>query len=256
MNLKIFFALIERDLRITLKHLGDITYRVAMLPFILTLVFGYILPGIGQVPKDFPNLMFSGILGASLVVGGIHGVAIALILDFGLTREIEEQLMAPISIKWVGIAKMVTGILESWLGGVIVFPIVWLLMSGNLSITISSIGLFIIIFVLAGLTSASLGLLLGTIFKPQQIAVMFPGVLIPIVLLGATFYSWERLSLIPWIKVLVLLDPLTYVSESFRAVFTPQIPHMDPLYSLLGLIFSTIIMGFVGLKRFIKKAVI
>jgi ABC-2 type transport system permease protein len=200
--------------------------------------------------------MFSGILGASLVVGGIHGVAITLILDFGLTKEIEEQLMAPIGIKWVGIAKMVTGILESWLGGVIVFPIVWLLMSGNLSIAISNIGLFIIIFVLAGFTSASLGLLLGTIFKPQQIAVMFPGVLIPIVLLGATFYSWEGLSLIPWVKVLVLLDPLTYVSESFRAVFTPQIPHMDPGYSLLGLILSATIMGFVGLKRFVRKAVV
>jgi ABC-2 type transport system permease protein len=256
MSLKIFFALIERDLRVTLKHIGDITYRVAMLPFILTLVFGYILPGIGQVPKDFSNLMFSGILGASLVVGGIHGVAIALILDFGLTREIEEQLMAPINIKWVGVAKMITGIFESWLGGVIVLPIVWLLMSDSLSITISNVGLFIIIFVFAGLTSASLGLLLGTLFKPQQIAVMFPGVLIPIVLLGATFYSWEGLSLIPWVKVIVLLDPLIYVSESFRAVFTPQITHMDLGYSLLGLILSTTMMGFVGLRRFVRKAIV
>lgn len=48
-------------------------------------------------------------------------------------------------------------------------------------LSFANVGYFLPVLLLAGLTSASLGLLLGTIIKPKQIPAMFPGVLIPMI---------------------------------------------------------------------------
>ena len=52
----------------------------------------------------------------------------------------------------------------------------------------------IIVLILIAISSASLGLLVGTLVKPSQIAAMFPGFLMPVVFLGAIFYSWHQLQ--------------------------------------------------------------
>lgn len=42
-----------------------------------------------------------------------------------------------------------------------------------------------------------MGLLVGTIIKPSQIAAMFPGFLMPVVFLGSIFYTWHQLAPLP-----------------------------------------------------------
>lgn len=250
-----FWAMVQRDLLITFRRFGEFAYRVAMLPFMFLLLFGFILPSIGQVPETFPTLMFAGILGMSVMVAGIHGVAIPIALDFGVSREIEDRLLAPVHPKQVAYAKMVLGALEAWIGGLIVLPLAWLLMGGRLIIVFENVGYFVPVLVLAGLTSASLGLLLGTIVKPSQIPALFPGFLIPMVLLGATFFSWPDLAVIPLVQVFVLIDPLVYVSEAFRAIFTPGIAHMPLGYSLVGMASASVIMAWIGIRRFVRMAI-
>ena len=54
-----------------------------MLPFVLILLYGYILPKNGIIDSNFPNMMFPGMLGMIILVAGIHGTAVPLtILDF------------------------------------------------------------------------------------------------------------------------------------------------------------------------------
>lgn len=250
-----FWAMVERDLTITFRHFKEFAYRVAMLPFTFIFLFGFVLPAIGQVPETFPTLMFAGILGMSVMVAGIHGVAIPISLDFGVSREIEDRLLAPVYPAQVAMAKMVVGVLEAWLGGLIVLPLAWLIMGSRLDVAFENVGYFLPILILAGLTSASLGLLLGTIIKPSQIPAMFPGFLIPMVLLGATFFPWPALAVIPAVQVFVLIDPLLYVSEAFRAIFTPGIPHMALEFSLLGMAATTVLMAWIGIRRFVRMAI-
>ena len=250
-----FWAMVQRDLLVTFRDFWEFAYRVAMLPFMFILLFGFILPTIGQVPEGFPTLMFAGILGMSVMVSGIHSVAIPISLDFGTTREIEDRLLAPLHPRYVAFSKMTIGVLEAWLGGLIVLPLAWLIMGANLSVTFENVGYFVPILILAGLTSASLGILLGTIVKPPQIPALFPGFLIPMVLLGATFFPWPELSAIPWLQVLVLINPLLYVSEAFRAIFTPEISHMPVEYSLLGMTLFTVLMAWVGTRRFVGMSI-
>lgn len=251
-----FKTMVKRDLVIQARDKWEFVFRVAMLPFVLILLYGYILPRVGILSSDFPSQMFPGMVGMSILVTGIHGTAVPLTMDFNMKREIEDRIQAPINVRVVAYAKMFVGILESWIGGLIVLPISLLFMASSLQlkIDIQSILLLIPILILVAVCSATLGLLVGTIIKPSQIAAMFPGFLMPLVFTGAIFFSWNSLKAVPIIQKLVLINPLLYVNEALRAVLTPQITHMPLLYSISGVILSTIIMGYFGAKRFIRMA--
>lgn len=249
-----FFAMVQRDLLVTLRDKWEFVFRVAMLPFILILTYGYILPSIGILPESFPTQMFAGMIGMSMLITGIHGTAVPFTMDFNNLHEIEDRLQAPVSVNLVAFAKMLVGIIESFIGGLIVLPISLIFMGSRirLQFDMSMLPIFILILLLIAIASATLGLLVGTIVKPMQIAAMFPGFLMPVVFLGAIFFSWKSLSVIPVIQGIVLINPLVYANEALRAILTPQIPHMSLLLSIGGLILAIVIMGFFGFKRFHK----
>lgn len=251
-----FKTMVKRDLVIQARDKWEFVFRVAMLPFVLILLYGYILPRVGIVAADFPNQMFPGMVGMSILVTGIHGTAVPLTMDFNMSREIEDRLQAPVNVSVVALAKMFVGILESWIGGLIVLPISLIFMSGSLNLNVSgqSLLMLIPILLISAICSATLGLLVGTIIKPSQIAAMFPGFLMPMVFTGAIFFSWNSLSVTPIIQKLVLINPLLYVNEALRAILTPGIEHMPILYSFIGILLSTLIMGYFGAKRFVKMS--
>lgn len=251
-----FKNMVKRDLIIQLRDKWKFVFRVAMLPFILILTYGYVLPRIGLLPPNFPNRMFSGMIGMSMLITGIHGTAVPFTMDFNNLREIEDRLLAPVHISIIALAKMVVGIIESFIGGVIVLPISLIFMGNALDIVVTpeQILMLIPVLILISIASACLGLLVGTIIKPMQIAAMFPGFLMPAVFLGAIFFSWGDLSATPIIQKIVLVNPLVYANEALRSILTPNITHMPMLYSIIGLIISIFIMGYWGGKRFTKMA--
>lgn len=256
-NKKVFMTMVKRDLLIQSRDFGEFIFRVAMLPFILILTYGYVLPKIGILDKSFPNQMFPGMVGMSLLVTGIHGTAVPLSMDFNNSREIEDRLQAPVNVNLAAYAKMFVGIIEALIGALIVLPISIIFMKSglNLSLTTADIPVLVGVILLSAVTSATLGLLVGTIVKPQQIAAMFPGFLMPVIFTGAIFFSWEALSVIPVMKYLVLLNPLVYINEALRSIMVKDIVSMPFLISILGIVIFTIIMGYFGMKRFKKMAV-
>ena len=194
-----FWAMIKRDLLVQWRDKGEFIFRVAMLPFILILVYGFMLPTVGILPATFPTHMFCGMIGMSMLITGIHGTAVPVSMDFHNLREIEDRLLVSVSTRTVAYAKMFVGILESFIGGLIVLPISLIFMGSKITIqmTLSSLPLLILVLVLTAMASAALGLLVGTIVKPSQIAAMFPGFLMPVVFLGSIFYTWNQLAPLP-----------------------------------------------------------
>ena len=83
---------------------------------------------------------------------------------------------------------------------------------------------------LACLVFSALGLVLGCVFEPRNIGLMFGFIVLPITFLGGTYYQWTRLAPVKvggfhWLQTLVLINPLIYVNEGLRAAFT-NISHM------------------------------
>ena len=99
------------------------------------------------------------------------------------------------------------------------------------------------VLLLASFASATLGLLVGTIVKPMQIAAMFPGFLMPLVFTGAIFFTWDALSVLLPVKYLVLISPLVYVNEALRAIMNTNIVSMPMVMSVVGIIAFTLDMG-------------
>ena len=249
---KAFWAMVQRDLLVQWRDKWEFVFRVAMLPFILILVYGYMLPKVGILPASFPTHMFCGMIGMSMLITGIHGTAVPVSMDFHNLREIEDRLLAPVSSRTVAYAKMFVGILESFIGGLIVLPISLIFMGSSLQIdmTASMIPLLIVVLILTAMASAALGLLVGTIIKPSQIAAMFPGFLMPVVFLGAIFYTWHQLAPLPVMQAVTLIDPLTWINEAIRGVMTPAIESIPLTITIPGIIVWIIVMGIIAFRRF------
>jgi hypothetical protein len=63
-------------------------------------------------------------------------------------------------------------------------------------------------------------------------------------------FAGLALTPIPWLKVLVLGNPLVYMSEGFRAALTVGVPHM-PLVAVYGvLVAATVVLTVVGTRGF------
>src|SRR5207247_10513939 len=90
---------------------------------------------------------------------------------------------------------------------------------------------------------------------PMLIGLGFNLLLGPIIIFGCAYYPWETLKIIPWFQKLVLVNPLVYASEGFRAAVTAQLPHM-PLWGVFGgLIGFSVLFTSLGLRNFERRAV-
>src|SRR5438552_10465181 len=125
-------GLLHRDMRVAQRELKFFFLRVGLQPLLFTFIFGYVMPRQGIIAQGYTSMLLPGILALSMTLSGMQAVALPLVIDFGWTKEIEDRLLAPISIWAVGIEKILVGIIQSIIAGVIVFPLAGLIMGGGL----------------------------------------------------------------------------------------------------------------------------
>jgi ABC-2 type transport system permease protein len=258
-------ALLLRDVVVLRKHLGVFVLRTVIQPFLLCFVFLYVFPKIGQgvgghgaaQESAFATILVPGVVGISVMFQGVQSIALAMAQEFGFTREIEDRVQAPCPIWLVAIAKVLSGAAQAILSAVIVLPIASVVHAPGVQAHLNLHWLLILTFVpLASVAMAGLGLVLGTSFEPRNIGVMFAFIILPITFLGGTYYSWTKLAPVTvggwhWLQTVVLVNPLIYVNEGMRAVFTTA-PHMHlyvvyPVVAGFGAVFLTI--GLLNFRR-------
>ena len=120
----------------------------------------------------------------------------------------------------------------------IVFPIAAVVHARGVRRTFRPLGVVLTLIPLACVAMTSLGLVLGTTFEPRNIGLMWGFVVLPLTFLGGTYYQWTRLAPVQvagihWLQILVLINPLIYVTEGMRAGLTP-FSHMPPVRDLSG----------------------
>jgi ABC-2 type transport system permease protein len=226
-----FGALLLRDLSVLRKEFVQFIARTVMQPLLFVFVFAYVFPKIGQGvggaagSTAFSSILVPGVVAIACIFQGIQSVALPLVQDFGYSREIEDRVMAPLPVWSVAVEKVVAGALQGLIAAAIVFPLALVVPATPVHLDVRPLLLFTLL-PLAAITAASLGLVLGTRVNPRQVPLLFGIVVIPIVFLGATYYPWANLTPIAWLKLLVLLNPLVYMSEGMRVSLTPNVPHM------------------------------
>ncbi|MDQ6827977.1 MAG: ABC transporter permease [Gemmatimonadota bacterium] len=252
---RVFGALFMRDVRIARRELPYFLVRTTMQPLLFVVVFGYLLPRMGFMGKGYGSALLPGVLALSLTLSSIQSVALPMMADFGWTKEIEDRLLAPVSIKYVALEKVVAGVLQGVVAALFVLPIARLIMGPIEALTIANIGMILIITLLGAGAFSALGLLMGTAISPQHIGMMFSVVLAPMIFFGCAYYPWQGLSAVPVMKYAVLINPLVYVAEGMRGVLTPSLPHMNLALVVAALVVITTTFWILGLRSFTKRAV-
>jgi ABC-2 type transport system permease protein len=254
-----FGALLLRDFLVLRKTLGTFLSRTLIQPFLIVFVFTRVFPKIGQGiggtgarAAAFSSLLVPGVVGIATLLQGIQAVALPLALEFGYTREIEDRVMAPLPVWGVAVEKIVAGAIQALLAALVVFPMAWVVPATPVHLSISW-PILVLALPLACLLSASLGLAIGTSIEPRQISLVFSIVVLPITFLGATYYPWASLTPIAWLKWLVLINPLVYMSEGYRAAITSGFPHMPLLGVFGGMLAFTAVLLTLGIKGFAKR---
>ncbi len=254
MNWKTFFAMLARDAHVARRNAIQLMLQTFLQPLLFVFIFGRVMVGSGYMPQAYKSLLLPGIIAISMTFTGIWAVAMPLIAEFQWTREIEDRLLAPIDMTWIAIEKVLAGMLQAIVAGLVVIPLAWLVLR-PIDISVSSPLNFIAIILLVAAFSACGGLALGCSMNQQHIGLMFSLVMTPMIFFGCTYYPWSALTKFPILQKAVLINPLVYASEGLRAMLVPKFPHLSAIAVLAALVFFDVLLLVVGLRQFEKKAI-
>jgi ABC-2 type transport system permease protein len=268
--IKTFNAMMAREFRVLRRNAIATFTRAVMQPLLFVFVFAYVFPKIGggfnlgggaaasggaHATVNFATILVPGLMASMLLMQGIMAVTFPLVMEFSWQRTIEDRALAPVPIKVLAIQKITAGAVQSFIGACIVFPIVLLVHAAGQAphVHVTNWGLFALILVFASLLTSSLGLLLGTIMDPRKMQMLFAVILLPATMLGCVYYPWSALHHIRWLQIVVLINPMVYMSEGLRAVLTPSLGHMPLWGVLVALVGGTVVFSYLGTRTFTKR---
>jgi ABC-2 type transport system permease protein len=254
MNWKTFLALLARDAHVARRNILPVLVQNLIQPMMFVFVFGRIMTGSGLLPQAYKNMLLPGIMAITMVISGVQGVAMPLIAEFQFTREIEDRLLSPIRIGWVAVEKIVAGMLQALVAGLVVLPAGWLLMGSGLDLRGARPLELAAVILLVALFASAAGLVLGCMIGQTQIGLMFTLVLGPMIFFGCAYYPWSTLAPFPFLKYAVLVNPLVYASEGFRAALVPGAPHLALPAVIAALVAFDVALVFLGINQFERKA--
>ena len=272
--LRTFNAMMAREFRVLRRNSISLFTRAVMQPLLFVFVFAYVFPKIGggfmlggaasasaasragtAGSINFATILVPGLMASMLLMQGIMAVTFPLVMEFSWQRTIEDRALAPVPIRVLAIQKIVAGAVQSFIGAVIVFPIVLFVHAAGQAphVHVTNWALFAVILVFASLLTSALGLLLGTLMDPRKMQMLFAVILLPATMLGCVYYPWSALHHIRWLQIAVLVNPMVYMSEGLRAVLTPVLGHMPMWAVLLALVGGTVVFGYLGTRTFTKR---
>jgi ABC-2 type transport system permease protein len=144
--------------------------------------------------------------------------------------------------------------------GAVIFPAAWWVLGSRYAVRGDRIGVLIGMIVLAAFAGSGIGLVIGTVVKPEQISLMFSVILTPLLFTGCTYYPWGALSGIRWFQVITLFNPLTYAAEGLRYAMVPPIhghamPTLPMPWVLLALAATLVLCFTFGARTFRSRVV-
>jgi len=264
---KTFGAMMAREFRVLRRNSISTFMRAVMQPLLFVFVFTYVMPKIGggfmfggaaaagASAVNFATILVPGLMASMLLMQGIMAVTFPLVMEFSWQRTIEDRALAPVPIHVLGVQKIAAGAVQSFLGALIVFPIVLVVHAAGQAphVHVTNWALLVLILATASLLTSALGLLLGTVMDPRKMQMLFAAILLPATMLGCVYYPWAALHQIRWLQMLILINPMVYMSEGLRAVLTPGVGHM-PMWAILTvLVGGTAIFGYLGTRTFTRR---
>jgi ABC-2 type transport system permease protein len=250
-------AMLQRDLHVMRRQFLAFLAQVLLQPIFFLFTLGTVLPAVGLADTRMGVLLFPGIVALSITVTAIQGVALPLAIELGYLREIEDRLLAPVTPGTVALEKVVFAALRGLIAGIVIFPLSFIVLGGQFNMRLDELWLAFPMMTLTALAAASIGLLIGSFFKPDRISLAFALIFPPLIFTGCVQFPWGVLGTLKWFQVATLLNPLTYASEGLRSALLPasyaqHLPMLGLGWSTLGVVLCCILATFIGMRAFHK----
>jgi len=250
-------ALLRRDLLVAARNAPLLLMSGLTQPVLVVLVFGNVLPRLHLVAPEFRTVMLPGLMAISMLMAGVQGVLMPLMTDLAGSREVDERLLAPVTVFGVAAEKVAAGTIHAALAGLVTLPAMMLLMHGVIGAEVHPRwAVMLPLVALSGVVSAALGLTLGTHVQPRFSGLLFAVVIGPLMLFGCAYYPWASLIALGPVRYAFLLNPLTFMSEAMRLAVTPDVPHMPVPLLLAGLLAFGALFTIVGTRSFDKRTIL
>ena len=205
--------------------------------------------------NEYKNVLLPGAVCVCMLMSGVWGVAMPLIAEFQLTAEIDDQLLAPIAIEWIAVEKVLAGMIQALVAGLVVLPCAWLAIGPGVGLGVDRPWQFAGVYILVTLLSGVAGLALGCSVGQAQAGLIFSVVVAPLVTSAAPITRVRGCAYFSRCNLPSLLNPLVYANKGMRGAMSPQMLHihLSIVIGALALIDAGLLA--IGLKAFHGKAV-
>ena len=252
-----FMALLRRDLLVASRNAFPMLMATLTQPILVVLVFGNILPRLGLVADQFRTVMVPGLMSITMLMAGVQGVLMPLATDLSGSREVDERLLAPLSVTAVAAQKIVAGAIHAGVAGLIALPAMMLLMHQVAGVAVQpNWWVLLPLVALCGLLSAAFGMTIGARVQPRFSGLLFAVILGPMMLFGCAYYPYAALDVLGPVQYVFLLNPLVFMSEAMRLAVTPNVPHMPLPLLFAGLVGCVLGFGWIGARTFEKRTIL
>ena len=161
MSWRTLSSLLARDAHVARRNLLPLLMQTLLQPLLFVFVFGRVMTTSGLMPQAYKSLLLPRIMAISMVLAGIQAVAMPLIVEFQFSREIEDRLLAPIAVGWIAVEKVMAGMAQAFIAGLVVIPAGWVLIGHGVNLDFSRPFPFTAVALTGALFAASTGLTLG-----------------------------------------------------------------------------------------------
>jgi len=241
---RLFINLLHMDFKVVRSEfIGDLVNAVTW-PASLALNFGYILPAFGM-EESYGSFLMIGAMATTYFYLSI-GFASELVSDFDGERFIDFQVTLPMpSYKMLIMQRVVSFALQATALSMPLLPIGKVILGNKLNLATFAPLQFVVVLLLTGIYFGFFALWLAA-FLPNQRSVSnaWRRVYTPLLMAGCYWFSFAMgIKVFPRAALIVLLNPLTYMTEGIRSAVMGPEEYIPFLYSLLGVVSAIVLMG-------------
>lgn len=248
----IIWALTKRDCIVLYSNLYDRLLDGMALVFVQVLAFGYLLPLMGMPQALCAPLYLANVIQIFFFIG--YATSIYYVFDLRYKRIIDYHLALPLPKKYLfaqyaikySIEALIIGIPLISLGIIGLgsqFPLHAMHLPSLIGISLASLLFFSFFFIYFGISSPY------TWFMDNA----WPRRLLPLFLLSTSLCTWESVyAFNPTIAYIFLVNPITYITEGFRASFFSDGLYLPISWCIMATLFFSA-LAMIGLYVCIPK---
>lgn len=255
-----FWHVFRRDMTVAARGFIPFIIQSLVMPLSFLIIFGRVLTGVGLTQQLYPAIFFPGVLGITIFMTSLQSISLSLMLDLDGNHEIDDRLLAPLTVSLVAVEKILFSAVRALAAGALTFALAYAVLGPEYQVRADHLVALCGVMVLYALGSAALGLVIGAALPADKIYLLFTLIFSATAYTGCVYYSWSSVASIKVLQIISLFNPLTYAAEGLRYAMVPDV-HGQAVatlpfgWALLGLSASLLAFFFLGTRLLHKRVI-